>query len=161
MDQLAYIIVCLLDILFVAMLILSCIVDTKIREIPDKAWIVIVIAAITKSITASVANGSLMPIKAMVLGAIVMSPIIILAIAGTDESRIGGGDYKLLTAIGLYTTFPNIIIGLFLILTAFLVHIVIAKQDCKKKGKEWSKRLPFAPSVAFGSIAFTVAGYIF
>ncbi|MBQ4244645.1 MAG: prepilin peptidase [Clostridia bacterium] len=85
-----------------------------------------------------------------VLGAVVMGALFLIIIIVTGGKALGGGDFKLVIAAGLFVGLKNCVIALFLAsFFGSVIHLTLMKV--KKMGRE----LAFGPYLSFGF--FTVA----
>lgn len=73
------------------------------------------------------------------------------------KNVMGAGDVKLIMGISLYLGLLNTIIA-FMLMVPVMIALIIRSW---LQNKSLKKRIPFAPVLAFGAIAATIAGYLY
>ncbi len=137
------------DALFVALLAWCSVSDLKKREIPNAAILLLLGLGAIHMIT-SVCLGS--PWYEYPLGTLFTIPFFIAWMKGL----FGGGDVKLLFAMGLYLGFTLTLVSLAFTIVAcagLLLWLWISKRSVKL-------RLPLAPVLSSGAVAAVVLSYI-
>ena len=122
------------SLLFSSILIYAGIYDYKKRIIPDKVHVIIIIIGLLSGFN---------PVPS-ILGLLVL-PIPFIIPIFFNEKSIGGGDIKLVGAIGFYLGLTN---GLLAIIIGLLLSTLVSILFKRRK----NELVPLAPYLATGSI---------
>lgn len=126
-------------VLFSCLLVAASVWDVRKRIIPDTICVAI----------AAVGLMTFHPIK--LFGVLIGLPFLIAALI--KEGGMGGGDVKLVTAIGLVLGLPVAGVGTIIALSILLTWYLIAKVVCKAKGLTLPPvAVPLAPFLSVGFI---------
>lgn len=121
------------NILFIITTIYAGIIDYKTREIPNKVHIIILLLSLIN-----------INLKQSLIGLILL-PIPFIIPIFIDYNSVGGGDIKLIGAMGAFLGFKKGIIALIISLTlALILNLLIFKKNKKEI-------FPLAPYMAIGS----------
>ncbi len=125
-----------LDFFAIAFLIPASIRDAKSRQIPNWVSIGILVLAFTKAIVISGAWKHCL--IGLALASVVMLPIYFLR--RKNNTSLGGGDVKLIIALGAYLGSLMLMWVLFIAAVFGLIYVFMTKQ----------KSVPFAPFLSAG-----------
>jgi len=138
-----------MDVLFLCALFLASWTDIKKREIPNAVVIVIAVLGIASTVFCKVQGISA---KEHIYGMVMAMPLIIPGLLG----YMGGGDYKLIMATGLYLGLTHgitaIILSCPVIIGVGLWHLV--------KNKTMKIKIPLAPVIGIGSLATVILRWL-
>lgn len=132
---------CLFGVLFVGLLTLAAVLDYKTLEIPDQISAAIVMLALVE-----ICLKHLSLFDALTGFAFGGIPVLIVALL--TKEGIGGGDVKLLAAIGFFLGAEGALIAPLLGCIFFL--LAAAFRTIRKK-KSYVYGIAFAPAIAIGS----------
>lgn len=130
----------------VVLLVLVSLVDLDLQIIPDElvgvGALLGVLHAITIGLSASVIGGA-------------MGFFTLAAIALAGRGAMGGGDVKLMGALGLYLGSPHIIVAM---VTAFVLAALFSGVLLVTRLRKGRDLIPFGPFLAAGTLVAMLAG---
>jgi leader peptidase (prepilin peptidase)/N-methyltransferase len=130
----------------VVLLVLVSLVDLDLQIIPDElvgvGALLGVFHAITTGLSASLIGGA-------------MGFFALAAIALAGRGAMGGGDVKLMGALGLYLGFPLIIVAM---VTAFVLAALFSGVLLVTRLRKARDLIPFGPFLAAGTLVAMLAG---
>ncbi|HAI22123.1 MAG TPA: prepilin peptidase [Clostridiales bacterium UBA8153] len=132
--------------LMVLLLVLVSLVDLDLQIIPDELVGVGVLLGIAQAITTGLS-------ASLIGGAIGFFALAVIALAG--RGAMGGGDVKLMGALGLYLGFPHIVVAL---LAAFVPAAICAGVLLVTRLRKGRDFIPFGPFLAAGALVAMFAG---
>lgn len=139
----------LTDAFFIALLTWCACTDIWKRIIPNLAIVLLLCLGGVHLALAAMNSGAWWPYPA---GLLLSIPFFIAWL----KSGMGGGDVKLVVAIGFYLGLWCTFLAFALMLPVFAVLYVILK--CRHQTTK--HRIPLAPVIAIGSVGVVVAGYL-
>lgn len=130
----------------VLLLVLVSLVDLDLQIIPDELVGVGALLGVSHALT--------MGLRASVLGG-ATGFFTLAAIALIGRGAMGGGDVKLMGALGLYLGFPHIVVAM---MAAFILAALVAGVLLVTGQRKGRDLIPFGPFLAAGTLMAMLAG---